>query len=276
VIDRLEKAAFVRRFPDPDDRRKVLLRVSGERAAALDAIVAGAAGRDAGDEVVRFLEEQGAALRRETERLRAGQPVGALSSDGTISFAKGALRAARFEVAGGAMDLQVLGAPLAEQLFRAELSGPPVRITEQAGHVRLAHRGFARGKPKGTVQLNDELPWALRVSGGRNRLSFDLTQVRVNEVEVEGGDGKLRFRFGQVEDAVAIRVNGGASEFVFERPASLHVEVVARGRISKLTVGSQERGALAMDTWTSGPADSPGRIRIHVRGGLNKVAIVTV
>ena len=272
VVDRLEKGQFVQRFSDPDDRRKVLLRLSEVRAPQLSVILSGVAASDSDPDVTRFLQERAAALRRETERLRASQPEGARTSEGVIAFPRGGLGAARFEVAGGAMDLAVSAGPLEEDLVRAELSGPPVRITEQAGNVRLAHRGISRQKPQGSVQLNADVHWAVRVSGGRNRLSFDLSAARVSDVEVEGGDGKLRFRFGPLAETVPVRVNGGASELLIERPPDVLVEVVAKGRVSKLTVDGVDRGALTMDTWTSEGA-GPGRVRVHVRGGLNKVAI---
>jgi DNA-binding MarR family transcriptional regulator len=40
VVDRLERAGFVRRIPDPHDRRRVLVQVARDRLEPIDAIFA--------------------------------------------------------------------------------------------------------------------------------------------------------------------------------------------------------------------------------------------
>src|SRR5215469_3977224 len=81
VIDRLERAGFVRRVRDPHDRRKVLVEVSrGSLArygnaydgltAALDASLVGYSD-DQLDAIERFVKDMVTALRGEAEKLAA-------------------------------------------------------------------------------------------------------------------------------------------------------------------------------------------------------------
>ncbi|MEA2973409.1 MAG: hypothetical protein QOG82_1867 [Actinomycetota bacterium] len=81
VIDRLEKAGFVRRAPDPDDRRKVIVhllrdrdRDLGEAFALLGDAVDDLAGRYDDAElavIVDFLRGANQALADSTDRMRA-------------------------------------------------------------------------------------------------------------------------------------------------------------------------------------------------------------
>src|SRR6187455_3175889 len=55
VIDRLEQAGFVRRVPDPADRRRVIVEVVPEKVAAVEATIS-RVGEKGADEISRYSE----------------------------------------------------------------------------------------------------------------------------------------------------------------------------------------------------------------------------
>jgi DNA-binding MarR family transcriptional regulator len=83
VIDRLERAGFVRRRPNPRDRRSVLIELLAEPVASvLDPLYAGMAhamaelyarySRDELAVILDFITRANAIVREETARLRSG------------------------------------------------------------------------------------------------------------------------------------------------------------------------------------------------------------
>ena len=275
VVDRLERAGFVRRAADPDDRRKVILQVAGERKSALSDVIAGAAMAKVSPEVERFLEGQAATLRRETEKLRAGQSAATVEEgpSGAFSIPFREVVAATFEVVGGAMRLEIECAELADQMLRADLNGPRLRISERDGHIKVAHRTFGLGRPGGRIVLNSRLPWSFRVGGGSNHLSFGLEQATVRGIEIDGGAGDIAMRLGTPAALVPIRINGGASTVSIHRSAAVPAEVViVRGGATRLIADGADLGKSANRNWASHPGTEP-LIRLSARGGVNKLTV---
>jgi DNA-binding MarR family transcriptional regulator len=286
VLDRVEKAGFVVRGSDPDDRRKVVIQLSRGRLPALESILRGVTVEPAAPGVVPFLLRQSEFLRDETARLRRARSATVVSAgpEGSLAIPLDSLAHAKLEVVGGAMDLDLNVAELPGELLRAELSGPPLRIAEHQGHVRIAHRSLGRAlvedvlragsghRPSGKITLSGAVEWEIRVSGGRNKLNFDLRGARIDAVEIEGGGGDLRFQFGPPEREVSFRVNGGANRIAIERPVETTLEVVARGRIPQLAVDGRDLGALTATAWVSSEVITESHIRVHVRGGANRLA----
>lgn len=86
VVDRLERKGFVRRQPDPDDRRRVIITVEDAAVSrevmphytgmyqAVSDLVAGLSERDLAT-FLRFVQEANAVALDQIEQLRSGPPL---------------------------------------------------------------------------------------------------------------------------------------------------------------------------------------------------------
>jgi DNA-binding MarR family transcriptional regulator len=287
VLDRLEKAEFVARDSDPDDRRRVIAVVRDEhrdRLAALLApswdasVFADAAFTDAELRVLsRFTQHQLESVRRETGRLRSARAASQLLPDaaGVMTVPLASARAAVLEIVGGIMDLEVACADDDATLVRAEFATPSIRMSERDGHVRIGSRArYATEPATGKLFLTASTPWKFRVSGGANRLALALEKIAVASVEVLGGESTLDFSLGEPTRPLSFYVRGGANKIAIRRSPGVPVEVSVRGGVAHLSAGGVDHGALTNATWTSTPTTgSQPAIRIAVRGGMNRITL---
>jgi DNA-binding MarR family transcriptional regulator len=280
ILDRLERLGLVRRDTDHQDRRRVIALIPPEARPRLEPLVLGTARATAPEadsgEVARFLASWTEALAVETERLRDAGSRANLGVDamGGVAVPLGQSRRGSFEIVGGAMDVHVTGGrAMAGQLARARLDGA-LTLSERDGHVRLAHRARAHlGRPSAEVELNAELPWTLRLSGGANHAVFELGDIDVTAVDMEGGAARAQFVLGEPVRAVGFRINGGASQVTVRRPGGVPVRVSARGKLELSVDGATV--ALSGDApWRSpGFDEATARIDITVKGGMNTLDV---
>jgi DNA-binding MarR family transcriptional regulator len=283
IVDRLEKAGLVGRDSDPDDRRRVIAFIRPEqrdRIAALTVSDTSASWEQEFNEaglrlLTRFTAQQLESVRAETERLRALSAAAQLPLDasGVVTVPLAGRTSATLEIVGGAMDLRIASTPDPELLARGEFASTSTRLSERDGHLRISTRGrVGSERPAGTLQLSRAVAWAIRVSGGNNRLTFALEDTRVESVEIVGGDGDLQFALGCPAQPLVVRVEGGESRIAVTRAAGVPVEVSIRGLLPSLTADGVDLGPLAQTKWRSTPEALPA-IRIAVRGGLNRLTL---
>src|SRR5258706_10100383 len=140
VIDRLEQSGYVRRAPDPADRRKVIVEVVPEKVASVQSTLnrVGAAGAE---EIGRYTDAQLALItdfltrmeqitRDEATSLREHpeeRPAGESPSEHTAPL--GGLTSARLLIRSGLSEIRLRPDRTAGELYRAEFQGstPTVR-----------------------------------------------------------------------------------------------------------------------------------------------------
>jgi DNA-binding MarR family transcriptional regulator len=284
IVDRLEKAGFVGRDSDPDDRRRVIAFIRPEQRDRIIALLAPDTsalleqGFDEADlgVLARFAAHQLESVRAETARLRALHSATRLPLDasGAVTVPLAGRTSALLEIVGGAMDLRIATMSDPDALARAEFASTSTRLSERDGHLRISTRGRVGGeRPAGTLQLNRSVAWSIRVSGGNNHLVFALQDTQVDSVEVVGGDGDLELALGRPAQPLVIRVEGGESHITVTRTPGVPVEVSVRGLLASLTADGADVGPLAQTKWRSDPAAEAAAIRISIRGGLNHLTL---
>src|SRR6185295_6715530 len=191
VIDRLEQAGYVRRVPDPTDRRRVIVEVVPEKIAniqvTLDQVSNASAKeiRDYSDEqlelIADFLTRMESVTREEAEAIREAAPSGA---DGgramTEHFAPlGGLTEARLAIRSGLSSLRLRPGDDPTTLYRASFEGSTPQVRLRDGRVLVQFKGFGfdwRGRIA-TFGLNTTIPWTVEVVGGIQKVEADLRSI---------------------------------------------------------------------------------------------------
>jgi DNA-binding MarR family transcriptional regulator len=288
ILDRLERGGFVRRESDPDDRRRVIVRVSpaqGRRLIDLFAPMQQAMddlyeqySEDKLAVLLEHTERSLALIQEETARLRKErtEAPGAAERDGLFSAPLAGTTEGTLELAGLAGPVHVRGEGGMVELFRARLEGSDVKVTVNQGTVTIAGRRrlFRERQPEGEVVLNTAVSWAIRVKGGANPVTADLVSVHVTEIDMSGGMSNIEFRLGAPAGAVPIRVTGGASRMTFHRPAGTPVRLHVRGGISDVRLDDRNLDSASRVAWeTPGYDGVADRYDITVRGGMSRLSV---
>jgi DNA-binding MarR family transcriptional regulator len=286
VLDRLERAGFIRRGSDPGDRRRVVVSVAPGRAqhveAALEPLAhALAAALDATidrdlDTAVAFQEHHLEALTAATARLRAAQAGDGSVQPGGDGFYRvpAGAAAGALEFAGGIASLRLAADASMPELLRARIDGPIV-VRERDGTVTFGGRhGAAAVEADGEITLNPSVPWRLRVRGGALRMTADLRPMALTEIAVSGGAADLEVALGNPGETVRIRVGGGDSRLAITRAAGVPVRIRASGGLADLELdGERRRGRPGLEWTTPGfDLDEP-HLDIAIRGGMARITV---
>lgn len=284
VLDRLERGGFIKRERDPDDRRRILVRVDPARqrdmarlldplAGALAEITTGVPDADL-RKITEFLARLHPAIAAELARLR---PKNAVSNTGpTTAVPRSTLAEARLEVTAGLFDVVLTAGQMGGDLVRTTFDGQQPRLEQHGATVTLRQRllsiYFGWAGP-GVIRLNDAVVWELALRGGSYRVQLKLADVRLSSLTLRGGDAisaTLPAPLGTVE----VDVSGGVNDIKLERPQGVPLRVAVRGGAARLAVDDLRLSAADMTGWqTPGFDESPDRYDITFTGGANKLTI---
>ena len=250
VIDRLEQAGFVRRVPDPADRRRVIVEVVPDKVAAVQATL-----------------EPGRAARRPTRSAATPTPSSALITDfltkmeqitrdeatslrenpeaATAARTPRSPRPSTAPPLGGLIEREAPRplravvtappgrAPTERDLYRATFEGATPQVRLRDGRVLVQYRGlpFDWRKRTATFGLNPTIPWAIEVVGGIQRVEADLRSVDVRKFDLVGGTERIQLELGRPHGEVPIRIVGGAKTIRLERPRGVPVRLKVVGSI---------------------------------------------
>jgi DNA-binding MarR family transcriptional regulator len=286
VIDRLEQAGYVRRVPDPADRRRVVVELVPEKMAAVEATMARFGDKSA-DEIGRysdaelavindFLTRMAAITRAEANALRDTPDQTASTSE--YSAPIGGLRAARLSFKSGSHELLLRGSTEIEDLYRAKFDGPVPQVRLRDGVVSIQYKGrwlWDWHERRADVALNAGVPWDIEVVGGAGKFQGKLSSVDLRSLEVTGGLDQVRLTLGQPSGDVPIRLTGGGSQFRFERPAGVPVRLKLSGGAARIDFDDQRLGGTGGHTVleSSGAADASDRYQIEITGGASRIIV---
>jgi DNA-binding MarR family transcriptional regulator len=310
VLDRLEGAGFVRRRPDPADRRSVTIvpvdARAGEVRAAVEPLsraIAGVLDRlPAGERraVIEFLDTADQAVHDETARMRASArggfvgdaysaPLGGVTR-GRLVFTSGAPRlalsfaplgpraTARVIMETAASRLRFDGPAPADELVRATFDGPRPDVRTSGGVVTVRYRRQALAAFTGRqarIALAAGIPWTVEIDGGITDLTGSLAGVSLAGLEVAGGANHVALDLPAPAGTVPVRLTGVASSVRFRRPASAPVALTIDGGIAHLRLDTTRREQVGgrHRLVSKGFEASPDRYDIGVLGGASEVRI---
>jgi DNA-binding MarR family transcriptional regulator len=304
MIDRLEQAGFVRRIPDPADRRRVLVEPMAARAAAVasyfEALGRANEGAIAGyDEaqlevIEAYLEASLEVARAETARVREGATADG-SPDSSFVVPLAGVARGRLLFLSGAPDVVLRANPELGDLCQARFEGAAPRVRARAGVVSIhygrlawfdwrAHFGDAKmelsahwRRDRGTIDLNASIPWDIELRGGASHLTGDLGGLEIRSLLIAGGVSRVDLRLPAPNAVVPIRVEGGMSELTLRRPAGTAARLRVRGGASRVSLdGQRVNGVGSVGLETPGAAAVGSRYEIEVNGGASRITVEAI
>lgn len=80
---------------------------------------------------------------------------------------------------------------------------------------------------KVSMKLNPNPLWDLKIDVGAAGLDLDLSQFKVNDLDINGGASSINIRLGDLQEQSRIKINSGASSIKIEIPEEFACEVKA-------------------------------------------------
>lgn len=287
LVDRLEKAQFVRRARGAQDRRQVVIEALPERAPELDAALAGmrqrleALARPYPDEALQLTAElllkSAELLQREALALReAGGP----SSNGGQEWSAplGPVKRAALQISPGATNLRLGGGAQATELVRARFEGKAPKVQASGGVVQVRYVRFGLldwRRISAELALSEVVPWSIEIRGGASKVEAALEAVRLQSFLVSGGVSGLTARLPAPDGVVPLKLSGGASQVTLHIPPGVAVRLAATGGVSRFKFFEQQLGAVGgpLQLERPGTPGSKGRYEIELSGGASKLSI---
>jgi DNA-binding MarR family transcriptional regulator len=301
VIDRLEQSGYVRRVPDPTDRRRVIVELVPERVAAVAATMARVGDKSASvighysesDLAVinDFLTRMAAIRREEATALRdTRDPATGGASEHAAPI--GGLDRARLLFKSGAHELLIRGATDIDDLYQAKFEGPVPQVRLRDGVVTIQYRGWS-GRWTGSVYkggwqwdwqerrsdvtLNAAIPWDVEIVGGAGKLQGKLTSLDLRSFGLTGGVDQFRLTLGPPSGHVPIRFTRGANNIRIERPVGVHVRLNLHGGAGRIDFDQQRlNGSGDTVLETTGATEAADLYLVDIVGGAAKITVAEV
>jgi DNA-binding MarR family transcriptional regulator len=289
MLNRLEEAGLVRRERDPEDGRKVIVRINpdSDQMRGLGAILNAVhkvweeqtAHYD--DEqiafLVDFLKRANAVAKQEILWLR--EPPQA--DVGAHSSPLGDLTSARLVIPSGVPVLKLRASADLATLYRAAFEGPmpDVKVKDGVVTIRYARRlwGLAGLSGSAEVTLNAAIPWYIAIQGGSSMITAELAGLNLAGLEVKGGGSMIRLELPVPLGQVPIQISGGGSQIEVLRPQGVAARARLKGWGSAVTFDDQGTSTLGNDMPLQTPnyaATAPG-YDIEVSSSGSMVTITT-
>ena len=290
ILNRLEKAGLVQRERDPNDGRRVIVklaaRADGKQAIGSPFAALGglweelAAGYTDEQQAVLldFLQRGNALAREEILRLREAPA----DNNGVFSAPLAGVERAQLIVASGSYGLKLRAGDLAELLYEARFEGrlPDVKAKDGVVTIRYPRRFWLPGMEKRTteVTLSAAVPWQISLQGGASDITAELGNLNLASLEVKGGAYMARIELPAPTGIVPVRVSGGASETIIRRPAGTAARVHIKGWASEFIFDDQTFSAVGGDVRLQSQgfdADAPF-YDIDVDSSASQLTITTI
>jgi DNA-binding MarR family transcriptional regulator len=288
VIDRLERAGFVVRTADREDRRRVLVQVvdgAPDRiAAAFDDLHRASAvmtQRYTNDDlaiIADYMTRSVPVLREETLRLRDPLPLSAADVDDVVVPGTSAPQAT-LRFVNGAARLTIDTAENQRDLFTAKFQGgrPTTRQEGDAVIVQYRRSPLAHFRTRGTITLDAARTWSIETAQGLANCSFDLAGTTVDSFRNIGGMSSVDIALPRPQGVLRVDIRGGVHAVTISRPAGVAATVSIKGGAANLVLDAKRFGAIGggIEIESDGAASAEDRVEVAVRGGSSSLSVVT-
>lgn len=286
VVNRLERAGYVRREPDPKDGRRVIIRpvlemleqggagFFGSPEGDMDALLEPYGDRDL-ELFLDFMQRANIATQAEIAKLRAA-PAG--KDGGEFSAPLGAVERGRLVFVNGASRLTLRTLSGTDDLYRARFEGAAPKVEVESGTVTV-HRSrrfklFDVRQQSEEVVLNSAVPWEIEVRGGAVRLEADLEGLELSSFVFKGGVVDFSLVLPEPSGEVPVRLSGGVSKAKLTRPSGAEARLGVQGGVVTLTFDEQSFRDVGgkVQLQTSGYQGASNRYDIDISGGAIEIA----
>jgi hypothetical protein len=192
----------------------------------------------------------------------------------------GSATTGRLEFVRGAYNLTIHPDASTADLYRARFEGTAPDVRVEDGTVRFEYSRTWHPldwlKSSAHVALNTAVPWGVKVRGGASEIKADLSGLRLESFEINGGAHNVELTIPEPSGTISIRIEGGANNLSVRRPRGVATRLnVGRGA-SKLVLDSQRLGAVGGETTleSGSYAGATDRYEITITGGANDVSVL--
>ncbi|MBO0778812.1 MAG: MarR family transcriptional regulator [Ktedonobacteraceae bacterium] len=269
MLNRLEEAGLVRRERDPNDGRKVIVRLAKDKDEwhKIGSIFASLGqawnelASDYDDEQIslflEFLTRLNVISRKEVIRLQE-----APSSEGEIFSAPLLdLKSGRLIVSPGISLLTLRTTEGMAELYQARFKGlvPDVKARDGVVTIRYPRRLLGLGGEQRTAQvtLSTTIPWQIVIQGGASQVIAELAHLNLASLDLKGGLNSIHLDLPIPSGMVPIRISGGASEIIVRRPAGAAARVHLKGWASHFIFDDQVFSDMGNNVWLQSPGFDP-------------------
>jgi len=269
MLNRLEEARLVRRERDPNDGRRVIVRLErGKDEIHKIGPIFASLGKaweklasDYDDEqiafLLEFLKRSNAMSRKEIIRLQE-----APSSEGGIFSAPLLdLKSGRLVVSSGISRLTLRTTEGMAELDQARFEGPVPNVAAKDGVVTIRYPrrllGLGGQQHAAEVTLNVAIPWQIVIQGGASDVTAELGGLDLAGLEVKGGLSSIRLELPMPSGVVPIRISGGASEIIVRRPVGVAARAHLKGWVSIFVFDDQTFSDMGNNVWLQSSGFEP-------------------
>ncbi|GAA3270906.1 hypothetical protein Dvina_11530 [Dactylosporangium vinaceum] len=179
---------------------------------------------------------------------------------------------ATLDLVTGATSVNMQAADLGDTLYRVDTpQTASVHDTGERIEVQVTD-----GNAEVTIQLNRDVTWAVRFTGGAQSNTADLRSLKhLASVEYVGGVSAIDVTLPTPTGTVPVRVDGGASAVRVIAPSGTPVRVQAAGGAGRVTVdGTEHSGVGAGGTFPSNGWDAAqNRYDVVAAGGVSAFTV---
>ena len=288
VINRMERAGYVRREKDPADGRRVVIQPVPEELGRAGAGLFVSQGEEVDDLMseyddrdlallLDFIRKSNATTREEIARIRAASKG---DEGGAFATPLGSVKSGRLVFANGAARLTLRAASGLDDLYQARFEGPAPKVKVEVGVVTFRYSRrygglFDWSSHPGEVTLNTAVPWEVEIRGGVAQSAVDLSGLDLTSFVLKGGISDLALTLPEPSGVVPVRLSGGASKVTILRPAGVEARLSVKGGAATLTFDEQSFGALGGKVRLQSPGydAASDRYEIEVSGGASEISV---
>jgi len=290
ILDRLEKAELVRRERDPNDGRKVIVRLARdtEDMHKMRSILS-SVGTARKEVVSRYDEEQIAFLleflthsnRLARQKLVQLQQEWSPDEGEVFSAPLEDQQHGQLVVACGIARLSLHADDRMTRLYQARFEGPLPKVSTKEGGVSIRYPrrllGLGEKQGRAEIALNSAIPWQIVIHGGAPEIEAHLRGLDLARMEVIGGFSLIRLDLGAPTGRVPIQIKGGASEITVMRPAGVAARAHLKGWVSELVFDEQAWSGAGNNVRLQSPGFDPTVpcYDIEVTGHANMITIAS-
>lgn len=287
VLNRLEKAGLVRRERDPNDGRRVIVKLDPDAKQKTSPLFDSL--EEAWEEMAAlyddeqkallldFLQRSNALAMDEVTRLREARS----DDNGLFSAPLGNLKSARFVFPSEGVRLNLRAEGMSDALYQARFKGPApdLKIKDGVVTMRYPRRLWLPGREEraAEVTLSTAIPWSIVIRSGGSEVIAELGGVDLLEMEANGAGSMFSIQLPTPSRTVPVRLGGGGSAFTVRRPPDIAARVQLRGWGSALAFDDQTSTGMSSDEWLQSPNydDTAQRYDVEASGSGSVFTITT-
>ena len=289
ILNRLEKAGLVHRVRDPNDGRRVIVKLAADSRSRHESGPLFASLGKAWEELaahyddeqraflLEFLERSNALARQEIARLREA-PAG---GEGMISAPLVGLESARLVFPSGAFRLNLRAGDGEGMLYQARFEGtvPDVKTKDGVVTIRYPRRLWVQSRQKraAEITLSVAIPWQIAIQGGASEMTAELGGLNLASLELKGGVHMVHLDLPAPTGQVPMRISGGAVGVTIRRPAGVAARVHLKGWATEFVFDDQSFSAVGNDVRLQSPGFDPAApyYDIEVASSANHLTITS-